>query len=71
MADILTTRQGDTLDELLWRERGLGPEALDAVLAANPGLAERGPTLPIGTPVTLPVLAAQAPPVRETVQLWS
>ncbi|WP_313539782.1 tail protein X [Sphingomonas sp.] len=71
MADLLTARQGDTLDELLWRERSLGPEALDAVLAANPGLADRGPTLPIGTPVTLPLIAAQALPVRETVQLWS
>ncbi|MHA6717890.1 tail protein X [Sphingomonas sp. RS6] len=71
MADVITARQGDTLDELLWRERGLGAEALEAVLAANPGLADRGAVLPIGTPVTLPVIAAQAQPVRETVQLWS
>jgi len=71
MADILTARPGDTLDELLWRERGLGPEALDAVLTANPGLADRGAVLPIGTPVTVPPIAAQAQPVRETIQLWS
>jgi phage tail protein X len=71
MADILTARQGDTLDELLWRERGLGPEVLDAVLTANPGLADRGDVLPIGTTVTVPETATQIVTVSETVQLWS
>jgi len=71
MADRLHARQGDTLDELLWRERGLGADALDAVLAANPGLADFGPVLPIGTPVTIPTIAAPTVQVREIVQLWS
>lgn len=69
--DRLTSIQGDTLDELLWRERGLGAEALGEVLAANPGLADLGATLPIGTAVLVPAIAAPAVPVRDIVQLWS
>ncbi len=71
MADIVTSAQGDTLDELLWRTRGLDAAVLDAVLAANPGLADLGPILPIGTPVTIPTIATPAAPAREIVQLWS
>lgn len=64
-------RQGDTLDALLWRDAGLGPADLPAILAANPGITEAGPVLPIGTIVTVP--AAQAAPVTATrplIQLW-
>lgn len=71
MADTLTAAQGDTLDELLWRERGLGPDALAAALAANPGLADLGAVLPLGTPVIVPAIATPAAPTREIVQLWS
>lgn len=71
MADTLTARQGDTLDGLIWRERGLGIEDCPAVLAANPGIAGIGPTLPAGTTVTIPAIAAPALPVRDIVQLWS
>lgn len=71
MADTLTARQGDTLDGLIWRECGLGIEDCAAVLAANPGLAAIGPTLPPGTAVTIPAIAAPALPVRDVVQLWS
>ena len=71
MADRVLSRQGDTLDELLWRERGLGVDAIDAVLAANPGLADLGPVLPIGTPVIVPPIATPTVQVREMVQLWS
>lgn len=71
MGDTLTARQGDTLDGLIWRERGLGIEDCPAVLAANPGLASLGPTLPAGTAVTIPAISAPALPVRDIVQLWS
>lgn len=56
MADvmILTALQGDKLDLLLWREAGLGPADLTRVLDANPGLADLGPVLPLGTRVTIP-----------------
>lgn len=68
--DMVRARAGDTLDALIWRERGLGPDDLPAVLAANPGLARLGSVLPTGTPVTLP----DVPPanrVRDIVQLWT
>ncbi len=39
-----------------------------AVLAANPGLAELGAVLPHGTAVELPDV--QTAPVAETVNLW-
>jgi phage tail protein X len=71
MADTIRARAGDTLDGLLWRERGLGPEALPAVMAANRGIAGLGAVLPIGTGVTVPPAASTAPATRELVQLWS
>lgn len=71
MADRITSSQGDMLDELLWRARGLGPDALDTVLTANPGLADVGPVLPLGTTIVIPAIAKPTVPVRELVQLWS
>lgn len=70
MADRLIAKQGDTLDELIWRERAIGPDLLDVVLTANPGLADLGPILPIGTAVTLPLIAAPVTPSRDIIQLW-
>lgn len=78
MASATTTLralQGDTLDLLLSRNAGLGPAHLTRVLDANPGLAELGPILPIGTPVIVPGqlvrTASVTTPVRPLVQLWS
>ena len=70
-ATTLRARQGDTLDALLWRDAGLGPADLPAVLAANPGIAGAGPVLPLGTIVIVP--AVRAIPVTATrplIQLW-
>ncbi|WP_018250777.1 tail protein X [Sphingomonas melonis] len=71
MADSVIARAGDTLDGLIWRERGLGIADAPTVLAANPGLAGLGATLPAGTPVIIPTIVAPAVAVREIVQLWS
>ena len=71
MATRLIAHAGDTLDELAWRDAGLGPADLPDVLVANPGLADHGPALPAGTVVLLP--ADRARPVTATlplVQLW-
>lgn len=62
--------EGDTLDALVWRTRGLGPADLPAVLASNPGIAALGPILPKGTAVTLPATPAPATAVRDTINLW-
>lgn len=69
----LVARQGDKLDQLLFRDAGLGPSELTRVLDANPGLADLGPVLPLGTVVTVPATAtteASATRVRPLVQLW-
>lgn len=52
--DVVRARQGDTVDALIWRERNFTAADLAAVLAINPGLADRGTVLPIGTAVRLP-----------------
>ncbi len=69
----LTAMAGDTLDQLIWREAGLGPEHIGPVLAANPGLADLGTILPLGTPVIVPARAANAqePRTLNIIQLWS
>ncbi len=72
MAGTLTARDGDTLDGLLWRDRGLGPSALPAVLSINPGVAAAGAILPTGTVIVLPDLPRAAePPMLDLVQLWT
>ncbi|WP_323667097.1 tail protein X [Pectobacterium punjabense] len=61
-------QQGDTLDALCYRHYGRTQGAVEAVLAANPGLAELGAILPHGTAISLPDISAA--PVRQSVQLW-
>jgi phage tail protein X len=63
-------RAGETVDEVCWRELGRTAGVTEQVLALNPGLAALGPTLPAGTPITLPEPPALAPQIRETVNLW-
>lgn len=68
--DTLYAQQGDTLDALLWRERGLGVASLPLVLEANPALAGHGAVLPTGTVVRVPVAATPTPRTLPLVQLW-
>lgn len=68
--DLLISRQGDTLDELLWRERSLGAADIAGVLASNPGIADLGAVLPIGTTVTVPASTAPTQTVLPLIQLW-
>lgn len=71
MATITTVRaqQGDTVDLICMRHLGYTANAVEAVYRANPGLAARGPVLPIGTVVVLPALTTATPTTR-SVQLW-
>ena len=67
----LVARSGDKLDLMLWRDAGLGPSELTRVLDANPGLADLGPILSLGTIVTVPATAdANATRVCPLIQLW-
>lgn len=60
--------QGDTVDAICWRVYGRTAGLTEAVLEANPGLADLGPVIPQGHLVTLPAQAPQ--PQRQTVNLW-
>src|SRR3546814_14329255 len=53
----LVARSGDKLDLLLWREANLGPSEISRVMDANPGLADPGPILPLGTVIIVPATA--------------
>lgn len=61
-------RQGDTVDLICWRYYGRTAGVTEAVLSANPGLAEFGPVVPHGFLVELPDAAPQQE--MRMVQLW-
>ncbi len=63
------TSEGDVLDAVCWLHYGPRPGTFEAVLKANPGLADRGPVLPAGLRVELPDLE-ERPPQSGAVKLW-
>ncbi len=60
--------QGDTVDAICQRVFGRTAGVTEAVLEANPGLADLGPVLPHGTVLDLPDTNPQ--PAVQRVQLW-
>lgn len=68
MTDSYVTRDGDTVDLICWRIYGGRAGSAEAVLAANPGLAARGPVLSSGVVIVLPELQADTP--AAPVRLW-
>lgn len=62
--------QGDTVDAIVWRHYGRTAGVVEQVLAANPGLADIGPLLPMGQSIDLPVLPAAPPTQNQTINLW-
>ncbi|MEO3725786.1 tail protein X [Pseudomonas syringae] len=69
MAVNIRAQQNDTVDALCWRHYGRTTGVTEAVLEANPGLADYGPTLPQGLLVQMPE-ALTAAPQRQIVNLW-
>lgn len=69
MAEQRRTQQHDTVDALCWRHYGRTAGVVEAVLDANPGLADHGAVLPAGLLVILPELQTAAPE-RPMVNLW-
>lgn len=69
MAVIVRTHQNDTVDALCWRHYGRTAGVTEAVLEANPGLADHGPVLPQGLSVQMPETQTAAPQ-RQMVNLW-
>ncbi|MGL5447425.1 MAG: tail protein X [Rhabdaerophilum sp.] len=67
---IMVEGDGIALDRLLFDVMGR-EDLVPAVLEANPGLAQIGPVLPVGTRVMIPQPpAAEATPIIATVKLW-
>ena len=70
---IVDALQGESLDALVWRSTGRDSGVVEAVLAANRGIAVTGTALGEGTPVLIPadiITLAASPLVIDTVQLW-
>lgn len=69
---LASAHQNEPLDALVWR--ATGQRTVEAVLAANPGLADLGPFLPQGQTVDLAAASAAdavaASNTRALVQLW-
>jgi phage tail protein X len=68
MATAVRSVQGDTVDAICWRHYGRTAGVTEAVLEANPGLADYGTEIPQGTLITLPAEAPQQQ--RQQVNLW-
>lgn len=69
MSAGIRANQNDTVDALCWRHYGRTAGVTEAVLEANPGLADYGPVLPQGLVVNMPEAQASAPQ-RQMVNLW-
>lgn len=67
--DTVIAQQGDTVDAICWRYYGRTAGVTEAVLEANPGLAEQGAIIPHGTAVHLPDVPASTENHR-VIQLW-
>ena len=69
MTTIYTTRGGDTVDFIAWKFYGATTnQVVEAVLAANRGLADYGAVLPAGLTITLPEITE--PAKAKGVKLW-
>lgn len=64
-----TTKQGQTVDLACLDHYGRTAEVTEAALDANPGLAARGPVLPMGTAIVMPDIAKKTTATK-LVSLW-
>jgi len=67
--DTVRAIQGDTVDAICWRYYGRTAGVTEAVLNANPGLADLGPILPTGQQVAMPEVSEQAEQ-QTAINLW-
>jgi len=68
MATVIA-QQGDTVDAICWRYYGRTAGTVEAVLEANPGLADLGAIIPHGTAVFMPDVPMSNESHR-VIQLW-
>lgn len=63
------TIDGDMVDEIAQARYGATSGVVEAIYAANEGLADRGPVLPAGITIVLPELTARQKQANR-VKLW-
>lgn len=68
MSQTYITRQFDELDDICWHYYGRTQQTVEAVMIANPNLADLMPILPEGLTINLPDLPQ--PETTETLRLW-
>jgi phage tail protein X len=68
MSQLYTTRQFDELDAVCHSYYGRTQQTVEAVMVANPNLADLMPILPAGLLIELPDLPA--PSTSETLRIW-
>jgi phage tail protein X len=68
MSQSYITRQFDQIDDICWRFYGRTQQTVEAVMIANPNLADLLPILPEGLTISLPDLPQ--PETTETLRLW-
>ena len=67
---ITVAGDGITVSNLVWRRfRRRATGVAEAVLAANPGLADAGPFIPVGTKVRFPAME-DVPATSAVITLW-
>ncbi len=60
-----------TVSLIIWRRfRRPMPGLVEQILDLNPGLAELGPCLPVGTTFDMPVPTPREPAIMDPVKLW-
>lgn len=63
------SKDGDVVDAIVWKHYGRQDSRIvEAVLKANPGLADRGPVLGAGVRIALPEI--ETPAQQQVVRLW-
>ena len=67
MPQVYQCKEGDVLDWICWKQYERQSQAVEAVLEANPGLADQGPKLAAGQLITLPDLDE---PELDIVRIW-
>ena len=68
MTQLYVTRQFEELDDICFRYYGRSQQTVEAVMAANPDLADMLPILPEGLTIELPDLPT--PSTSETLRIW-
>jgi phage tail protein X len=68
MSQLYVTRQFDELDLICWQYYGRTQQTVEAVMVANPNLADLMPILPQGLTIELPDLPD--PETTTTLRIW-